>query len=549
MKSGNRDKRIAENRYDVYVNERPVKILLVDDRPENLVALEASLEGVGGELVLAGSGTEALRHLLNEEFAAVLLDVKMPDMDGFETAELIRSRPRSRQIPIIFLTAYRSDAHLFRGYDLGAVDFLFKPIIPEILRSKVSVFVELSRNAGVLREQAAVLKREEEKLRCVLEAAPDGMVMCRKNGAIVLVNSRLEALFHYSRHELLGRRIDTIIPDWDLSAPADGQAGTYSDGVVHGRELTGVRRDGTTFPVEISLNSFEDLDGTLLITAIRDVSDRKRVDEEIRSLNSELEKRVQRRTEELLRSNEELAQFAYAASHDIQEPMRVVSLYAQLLDNRLRGQLRGEATQYLGYISENARRMQDVVKDVLALSRLDSQGDEHFSKVDCNIALNESLANLEPKIIDTSARIVSDRLPVIWGDALQIARIFQNLIGNAITYRSEAEPEIRIKLDSTESEWLFSVEDNGIGIPPDYHEIVFGLFKRLHSRSDYPGTGLGLAICKKIVTYHGGRIWVESELGSGSTFRFTLPRHQLQPPGDSQDHKANNDNPSLCHAL
>jgi len=509
----------------VYVNERPVKILLVDDRPENLVALEASLEGVGGELVLAGSGTEALRHLLSDEFAAVLLDVKMPDMDGFETAELIRSRPRSRQIPIIFLTAYRSDAHLFRGYDLGAVDFLFKPIIPEILRSKVSVFVELSRNAGVLRDQATVLKREEEKLRCVLEAAPDGMVMCHENGDIALVNSRLESLFHYSRHELLGRKIDAIIPDWNRNAAANEQADMYGDAVVHGRELTGVRRDGTTFPVEISLNSFEDLDGPVLITAIRDVSDRKRVDEEIRNLNTELERRVQRRTEELLRSNEELAQFAYAASHDIQEPMRVVSLYAQLLDSRLKGQLHGDATQYLGYISENAKRMQDVVKDVLALSRLDSQGEEHFSKVDCNIALNEALANLEQKIVDARARIVSDRLPVVSGDALQVTRVFQNLIGNAITYRSEADPEIRIKLDSTESEWLFAVQDNGIGIAPDYHELIFGLFKRLHSRSEHPGTGLGLAICKKIVTHHGGRIWVESEPGHGSTFRFTLPRH------------------------
>lgn len=508
----------------MYVNERPVKILLVDDRPENLVALEASLEGIGGEVVLAGSGTEALRHLLSEEFAAVLLDVKMPEMDGFETAELIRSRPRSRQIPIIFLTAYRSDAHLFRGYDLGAVDFLFKPIIPEILRSKVSVFVELSRNAGVLRDQATVLKREEEKLRCVLEAAPDGMVMCHENGDIALVNSRLESLFHYSRHELLGRRIDAIIPAWKLSTPADAQNGAYNDGVVHGRELTGVRRDGTTFPVEISLNSFEDLDGTLLITAIRDVSDRKRVDEEIRNLNAELEKRVQRRTEELVRSNEELAQFAYAASHDIQEPMRVVSLYAQLLDSRLQGQLQADATQYLGYISENAKRMQDVVKDVLALSRLDSQGDEHFSKVDCNIALYEALANLEQKIINAHAKIVSDRLPVVCGDALQITRVFQNLIGNAITYRSEADPEIRIKLHSTESEWRLSVEDNGMGIALEYHEIVFGLFKRLHSRSEHPGTGLGLAICKKIVTHHGGRIWVESEPGSGSAFRFTLPR-------------------------
>lgn len=508
----------------MHVNQKPVKILLVDDRPENLVALEAALEGIGEELVLATSGKEALRHLLNDDFAAVLLDVKMPDMDGFETAELIRSRPRSRQIPIIFLTAYRSDAHLFRGYDLGAVDFLFKPIIPEILRSKVSVFVELSRKAGVLREQATILKREEEKLRCVLEAAPDGMVMCRENGDITLVNSRLESLFHYSRKELLGRQIDTIIPDWNRSALLDGGADGSGNCAVQGRELTGVRWDGTTFPVEISLNSFADLDGTLLITAIRDVSDRKRVDEEIRRLNVELERRVQRRTEELVRSNEELAQFAYAASHDIQEPMRVVSLYAQLLDSRLTGQLQKDATLYLGYISENARRMQDVVRDVLALSRLDSCGSDHFSEVDCNVALDEALTNLEQKIVEAKAHIFSDRLPIVVGDALQITRVFQNLIGNAITYRGEADPEVFVKIASTEADWTFSVRDNGIGIAAEYHEMIFGLFKRLHSRSEHPGTGLGLAICKKIITHHGGRIWVESAPGYGATFHFTLPR-------------------------
>src|SRR5581483_3220169 len=178
------------------------KILLVDDRPENLIALEAALEGLGEELVLANSGTEALRHLLSEDFAAVLLDVKMQDMDGFETAEMIRSRPRSRQTPIIFLTAYKSDAHLFRGYDLGAVDFLFKPIVPEVLRSKVAVFVDLSRKADLLREQAAalvqqtrILQKAELRFLSLLEAAPDAMVICREDGSIVLVNSRAEGLF------------------------------------------------------------------------------------------------------------------------------------------------------------------------------------------------------------------------------------------------------------------------------------------------------------------------------------------------------------------
>src|SRR6204780_2783687 len=149
-----------------------VKILLVDDTPENLVSLEAALDGLGQELVLANSGTEALRHLLEDDFAAILLDVKMPEMDGFQTAELIRSRKRSRDIPILFLTGYKSDEHLFRGYDLGAVDFLFKPIVPEILRSKVSVFVELSRHAALLQRQTAVLTKAEQRFRSLLEAAP-----------------------------------------------------------------------------------------------------------------------------------------------------------------------------------------------------------------------------------------------------------------------------------------------------------------------------------------------------------------------------------------
>src|ERR1043166_8399363 len=176
--------------------EQKTKILLVDDTPDNLVSLEAALCGLGEELVTATSGKEALRYCLNDDFAAILLDVRMPDMDGFETAELIRSRPRSRQIPILFLTGYRNEEHLFRGYDLGAVDFLFKPIVPEVLRSKVAVFVELSRSnaklkeqAGILQKQAEVLQKAEQKFRALLEAAPDAMVMCRTDGEIVMGTS------------------------------------------------------------------------------------------------------------------------------------------------------------------------------------------------------------------------------------------------------------------------------------------------------------------------------------------------------------------------
>src|SRR5258706_1958934 len=171
------------------------KILLVDDTPENLISLEAALEVLGQDLVLADSGMQALRHMLEDDFAAVLLDVKMPEMDGFQTAELIRARKRSRHTPILFLTGYKSDEQLFRGYDLGAVDFLFKPIVPEILRSKVSVFVELSRNTALLRNQAEILGKAEQKFRSLLEAAPDAMAAADCGGKIGLVDAPIAKKF------------------------------------------------------------------------------------------------------------------------------------------------------------------------------------------------------------------------------------------------------------------------------------------------------------------------------------------------------------------
>jgi PAS domain S-box-containing protein len=245
------------------VKETPVdpriKILLVDDTPENLVSLEAALSGLDGELVLANSGREALHHVLNDDFAAILLDVRMPEMDGFETAELIRSRPRSRQIPILFLTGYRNEEHLFRGYDLGAVDFLFKPIVPEVLRSKVAVFVELSRSNAKLKEQAEVLQKAEQKFRSLLEAAPDAMVMCRDDGEIIMVNSQTETLFNCERSKLVSRNIRTLVPDWGfrLRQPRVDDLGLGKlQAVERAKELQAFR-SGTAFPVEITFSPLQ----------------------------------------------------------------------------------------------------------------------------------------------------------------------------------------------------------------------------------------------------------------------------------------------------
>src|SRR3954454_4083969 len=192
----------------------PTKLLLVDDDRDNLLALQAVLEPLGQELMLAASGFEALRLCLEHDFAAMLLDVRMPEMDGFETAELIRARKRSSHTPILFLTGYRSDEQLFRGYHLGAVDFLFKPIVPEILQSKVAVFVELSRKELLLRRKTEALERTEQKFRAVLEAAPDAMLITDKEGSIQLANSRTDSLFGYRREELLWANINSLLPAW-----------------------------------------------------------------------------------------------------------------------------------------------------------------------------------------------------------------------------------------------------------------------------------------------------------------------------------------------
>ena len=512
-----------------------MKILLVDDTPENLVSLEAALDGLDEELILARSGKEALRYLLDDDFAVILLDVRMPEMDGFETAELIRSRPRSRQVPILFLTGYRNEEHLFRGYDLGAVDFLFKPIVPEVLRSKVAVFVELSRSnaklkeqADELRRQAQVLQKAEQKFRSLFEAAPDAMVMCRQDGEIVAVNSQMEALFHCGRDHLISRNIRSVVPGWTFRLQPgwdDHWRSGRAQPPERGMELEAWAPGGERFPVEITFSPLSTEDGVLITSAIRNISERKRAEEQIHQLNTNLEERVLERTEALLRSNEELQQFAYVASHDLQEPLRNVSIYAQLLAKRYHGQLQGDADQFIEFIVESAQRMEKLIHDLLDFSQVESRGSDFFTKMRCEEALDDAIRNLHSLIEESGAIVTRDPLPTLVGDPIQWTRLFQNLVVNSIKYRSEEAPRIHVSVDGSGREWLFSVKDNGIGIEPQYAEKVFGIFKCLQPRDKPSGSGMGLAICRKIVSRHEGRIWVEPTTGKGATFCFTVPKN------------------------
>ena len=423
---------------------------------------------------------------------------------------------------------------------------MFKPIVPEVLRSKVAVFVELSRRADQLQEQAklltaqaATLQRAEQRFRRLLEAAPDAMVICRENGEIVLVNTQTELMLGYSREDLLGQHIRLLVPEWTYNVPWPPDEDSIAELVpfAAAQELNAVRRDGRTVPVEISASPLEVDEGLLITSAIRDISERKKAElarakaeEKVRLLNSHLEElnthleeRVLERTEELQRSNEELAQFAYVASHDLQEPLRTVSVYTQLLGRRYGNAINGDALLFMEYITDGAQRMEHLIRDLLDFSQIDCRGVEQFRSTSSENSFDEAVANLTTGINESSAVITHDPLPNVKGDSIQLTRLFQNLLANSIKYREpDRAPVIHTSACRNGREWHFSVKDNGIGIEPQYAEKVFGIFKRLHGR-DNPGTGIGLAICKKIVTRHGGRIWVESQLGAGATFHFTLP--------------------------
>ncbi|MEK7375291.1 MAG: ATP-binding protein, partial [Thermodesulfobacteriota bacterium] len=290
-------------------------------------------------------------------------------------------------------------------------------------------------------------------------------------------------------------------------------------------ELTALRRDGEEFPIELSLSGVQIKGKWNAIGTIRDITERKilnaRLLAEIEG-RKKVQERLKQMVKELERSNAELQQFAYVASHDLQEPLRMVSSYTQLLERRYKGKLDADADEFIAYALEGATRMRALTNDLLEYSRVGTRG-RPFEPTDCAGVIQGALANLLAAVGESGAVVTYDGLPTVMADATQLTQLFQNLIGNAIKFRGKEPPRVRISAERQGKEWLFSVSDNGIGIAPEYTERIFNIFQRLHTRSEYPGTGIGLAICKKIVERHGGRIWVESEPGKGSTFHFTIP--------------------------
>jgi PAS domain S-box-containing protein len=360
------------------------------------------------------------------------------------------------------------------------------------------------------------LVRVEAKYRGLLEAAPDAMVVVNQGGEIVLLNVQTEKQFGYRRDELIGQKVKNIIPQGfterlladSLRSVDDLRAQQMGSGI----ELTGRRNEGSEFPIEIMLSPMESVEGILVTAAIRDITERKRTEAHLAKTMAELKS-----------SNDELQQFVYVASHDLQEPLRMVASYTQLLARRYKGRLDADADEFIAHAVDGANRMQRLIRDLLAYS-LAGPNEKTVHEISSEGALQGALANLRASIEESGAVVTHDALPAITTDGTQLAQVFQNLVGNAIKYRSAEVPQVHVSAQKNGgNEWIFSVRDNGLGIDPQYFERIFVIFQRLHARDEYEGTGLGLAICKKMLARLGGRIWIESQLQKGSTFYFALP--------------------------
>ena len=371
------------------------------------------------------------------------------------------------------------------------------------------------RNISVRKAAEKHLGQMESRYRGLLEAAPDAMVVVNQAGEIVLLNVQAEKQFGYKRDELLGQKVKNLIPEGFAERIVADALRSAEDALAQqigtGIELIGRRKNGSEFPLELMLSPLESAEGILVTAAIRDITTRKKGEADL--LN---------KMEELNRSNEELGQFAYIASHDLQEPLRMVASYTQLLSRRYKGKLDSDADEFIAFAVDGAGRMQRLIQDLLTYSRVGTKGQD-LLETSSEEALQHALTNLRGAIEASGALVTHDPLPIVAADEMQLIQLFQNLVGNAIKYQSPGVPKVHISaIQNGGKKWIFSVKDNGLGIDPQYFEKIFGMFQRLHKREEFAGTGIGLAICKKIVERHGGSIAVESEPGKGSTFSFAL---------------------------
>jgi len=549
------------------MSDENVNILLVDDRPENLLALEAILEPLGQTLVRANSGEEALKHLLTREFAVILLDVQMPGMNGFDTARLIKARERSRHIPIIFLTAIsKEEAYVFEGYSVGAVDYMFKPFQPDILRSKVSVFVDLYRKQEQIKLQDELLRESERRelelrhraelqetqarLAEVVGSAMDAIVMFDDAQQVTLFNAAAERMFCMTAREAVGRPVSRLFPEKNrqqqmarlVSAtrhdePDDAcvSAGTPSR---HAEAFTGVRATGEEFPLEASVSRLDE-GGVRVYTMIaRDITERKKNEEDLRTQAVSLAQtsadlraandELQRRQADLEKAMTARSRFYASMSHELRTPINAILGYSTLLLENIYGPLAEKQAEGIQRTHKAAKHLLELVNDVLDLSKIEA------GKVDLKLQpvlvpelVEDLFVTVRPLADERGSTLSLESVgdaKTVTTDPRRVRQILLNLLSNAIKF-GQGKP-IRVRsLGLPDGGHEIQVIDQGMGIAKEDSERIFDEFVQLGKGAPQlqEGTGLGLPISKRLAELLHGDLIVESTPGKGSCFRLRLP--------------------------
>lgn len=491
-----------------------VRILIVESSHTFVLSISIFFEKKGIDVVDASTLEDCLKILQTNRFDAILLDLSLPDCTGLEVFYQVKRI--DADCPIVIFTEIGEEDLAHGAIEKGADGHIVKE-----LASNDSIFRRLEY-AIEKNKAEQLLRKSEKRLRIILENSYDAFISADDNWSITDWNWKAQKTFGWSKEEIIGKPLSSIVPYHlrvHYAKTIEEQWAQTSGNLLRGHyEFIAADKEGFEFNIEFVIFKIIEDEDYMYCVFVRDISERKKLEEE-------LERLVDERTEALLKSNEELRQFAKIASHDLQEPLRAVQGFANLLLENTKGNLDKDSEEFVGYILDGTKRMQNLIQSVLTHSNIDST-DSSTQATKCNLVMEDVLNDLMSPIHETKAIFEIDDLPEVAVERSHLHQLFLNLVSNALKYRSEKRPHVVVKVDQSGDMWLFSVRDNGIGFNPKYSDKIFDMFARLHGKTQYTGTGMGLAICKRIVTSHGGTISVESEPGHGSIFLFTLPAVQ-----------------------
>lgn len=507
------------------------KVLIVDDKKENLIALEKVLQDINVDIIKADCGNEALKASLNHDFALAILDVQMPEMDGYELAEYLRSEEKTKHLPMIFLSAvYSDDYHVFKGYEAGAVDFVTKPYNPFYLISKVKIFLQLDQQKKELLEKIE-LERSKNYLESILMSVNDSIIVLSLTGVIKTVNRAALFLWGFEYDEMIDCEAvklfeDDIYTSWLHSLKNYEKSPDKTGFALNKIETNIVRKDKIEIPVLLSgsalLNRSGNLQGAVLVAV--DISERKRAELKIRTINEELEERVKERTRQLELSVKDMESFSYSVSHDLKAPLRAISGFTYALYEDYFEKFDDEGKGMVKVIVDNTKKMGELIEDLLAFSRLGRKTIEK-DKVDLTPIFETEFEGLKSLSPERKIKFKLSTLPPAIADASLMKHVITNLLGNAIKFtRLQEEAEIEVGSFIKDKKVIYYVKDNGIGFDMHYAEKLFNVFQRLTVSPEFEGSGIGLAIVYKIINRHGGEVWAEGEINKGATFYFSLPK-------------------------